>query len=36
MINSNNKIILAITGASGSIYALKLLEKLNTAENTAF
>lgn len=30
MINSNNKIILAITGASGSVYALKLLEKLNT------
>jgi flavin prenyltransferase len=27
--NSNSKIILAITGASGSIYALKLLEKLN-------
>ena len=30
MINLNNKLILAITGASGSIYALKLLEKLNT------
>jgi 4-hydroxy-3-polyprenylbenzoate decarboxylase len=30
MINSNKKIILAITGASGSVYALKLLEKLNT------
>ena len=30
MISSNKKIILAITGASGSIYALKLLEKLNT------
>jgi len=30
MINSNRKIILAITGASGSIYALKLLEKLST------
>jgi 4-hydroxy-3-polyprenylbenzoate decarboxylase len=29
MINSNRKIILAITGASGSIYALKLLEKLS-------
>jgi flavin prenyltransferase len=28
MINLNSKIILAITGASGSIYALKLLEKL--------
>jgi 4-hydroxy-3-polyprenylbenzoate decarboxylase len=30
MISSNNKIILAITGASGSIYALKLLERLST------
>lgn len=30
MINSNKKIILAITGASGSVYALKLLEKLDT------
>jgi 4-hydroxy-3-polyprenylbenzoate decarboxylase len=30
MIDSNNKIILAITGASGSIYALKLLERLST------
>lgn len=30
MINLNNKIILAITGASGSIYALKLLERLST------
>jgi flavin prenyltransferase len=30
MINSISKIILAITGASGSIYALKLLEKLST------
>jgi 4-hydroxy-3-polyprenylbenzoate decarboxylase len=29
MISSNRKIILAITGASGSIYALKLLEKLS-------
>lgn len=29
MISSNNKIILAITGASGSIYALKLLESLS-------
>lgn len=29
MINSNRKLILAITGASGSIYALKLLEKLS-------
>jgi len=28
MTDSNRKIILAITGASGSIYALKLLEKL--------
>lgn len=30
MKNTKNKIILAITGASGSIYALKLLEKLIT------
>lgn len=30
MKNSRNKIILAVTGASGSIYALKLLEKLST------
>ena len=30
MINSNRKLILAITGASGSVYALKLLEKLST------
>lgn len=30
MTDSNRKIILAITGASGSIYALKLLEKLKT------
>ncbi len=30
MISSNNKIILAITGASGSIYAQKLLERLST------
>jgi len=29
MISPNRKIILAITGASGSIYALKLLEKLS-------
>jgi 4-hydroxy-3-polyprenylbenzoate decarboxylase len=29
MNNLNNKLILAITGASGSIYALRLLEKLN-------
>jgi 4-hydroxy-3-polyprenylbenzoate decarboxylase len=29
MINSENKLILAITGASGSIYALRLLEKLS-------
>jgi len=28
MIKQHNKIIIAITGASGSIYALKLLEKL--------
>jgi 4-hydroxy-3-polyprenylbenzoate decarboxylase len=28
MIKQHNKIILAITGASGSIYALKLLEKI--------
>lgn len=30
MISSNYKIIIAITGASGSIYALKLLGKLST------
>jgi flavin prenyltransferase len=30
MINLNRKIILAITGASGSVYTLKLLEKLAT------
>jgi len=30
MESKTNKIILAITGASGSIYALKLLEKLGT------
>ncbi len=30
---ANKKIILAITGASGSIYALKLLEKLHTLKN---
>ena len=30
MSNLNRKIILAVTGASGSIYARKLLEKLNT------
>jgi len=30
MINSKSKIILAITGASGSIYADKLIEKLGT------
>jgi len=29
MTNSSNKIILAVTGASGSVYALKLLGKLN-------
>jgi len=29
MINRNSKIILAITGASGSIYAMKLLDKLS-------
>jgi 4-hydroxy-3-polyprenylbenzoate decarboxylase len=29
MINSNNKVILAITGASGSVYAQKLLERLS-------
>lgn len=29
MIISNRKIVLAITGASGSVYALKLLEKLS-------
>ena len=29
MINSGNKIILAVTGASGSVYALKLLGKLS-------
>ncbi len=36
MISSNNKIILAITGASGSIYALKLLEKLSALKDTSF
>ena len=30
MINRNSKIILAVTGASGSIYALKLLDKLSS------
>jgi len=30
MIDSNRKLILAITGASGSVYALKLIEKLST------
>ena len=34
MISPNNKIILAITGASGSIYALKLLEKLSALKPT--
>ena len=29
MINSSNKIILAVTGASGSVYALRLLGKLS-------
>jgi len=29
MINSGNKIILAVTGASGSVYALRLLGKLS-------
>jgi 4-hydroxy-3-polyprenylbenzoate decarboxylase len=29
MINSGNKIIVAVTGASGSVYALKLLGKLS-------
>jgi 4-hydroxy-3-polyprenylbenzoate decarboxylase len=33
MTDSNRKLILAITGASGSIYALKLLEKLGTLKS---
>lgn len=33
MTNSNRKLILAITGASGSIYTLKLLEKLGTLKS---
>jgi 4-hydroxy-3-polyprenylbenzoate decarboxylase len=32
MTDSNKKLILTITGASGSIYALKLLEKLSSLE----
>jgi 4-hydroxy-3-polyprenylbenzoate decarboxylase len=30
MINTNNKLIVAVTGASGSVYALKLLAKLSS------
>ncbi len=33
MTNSNNKVILAITGASGSIYAQKLIEKLSALKS---
>ena len=33
MVSRNRKIVLAVTGASGSIYALKLLEKLQHLKN---
>jgi flavin prenyltransferase len=33
MVSRNRKIVLAVTGASGSIYALKLLEKLKQLKN---
>ena len=33
MVSRNRKIVLAVTGASGSIYALKLLEKLQQLKN---
>ncbi|MBE3084735.1 MAG: 3-octaprenyl-4-hydroxybenzoate carboxy-lyase, partial [Bacteroidetes bacterium] len=33
MVSRNRKIVLAVTGASGSIYARKLLEKLQQLKN---
>ena len=33
MVSRNRKIVLAVTGASGSIYALKLMEKLQMVKN---